>query len=149
MKSYWSYKRLESVIGIVCVVGCFLMLALGVPFQITIGWLVITFASLIVVWRVSLRRYPQWRGFQWSLPWKLMIPTFIVAMALFFVGESYGWHIGDLRMRTIALVLIFVVQPLHDLWLTKKYELDKFTSVGELVAAHPEAKKKIYKPTID
>ena len=60
-----------------------------------------------------------------------------------------GWHIGDLRMRTIALVLIFVVQPLHDLWLTKKYELDKFTSVGELVAAHPEAKKKIYKPTID
>ena len=31
----------------------------------------------------------------------------------------------------------------------KKYELDKFTSVGELVAAHPEAKKKIYKPTID
>ena len=141
---YSSFKLFEYIIVLILVVAYVIEYCISNHFSkpgwlyIVIGTFVILSALLFVTEHIANKKYPQWENL-WRMPSSIIAllaavfaATIIIAA---FFNISSGWY--------LFLLVLLRVSP--DYYYAKKYELDTFHSVEELLEKHPEAKGKIRK----
>ena len=83
--TYTRHKTVEFVLPAILVVGLLIEIFFESPFLITpVTVLIIPFCMVVnsIIYR---RAYPQWKGYGWWMPWKILVPELVV----FSAGEDH------------------------------------------------------------
>ena len=141
--TYKKHKTIEFVLLAILVVGLLIEILFESPFLITPVTVLIILFCVVVNFIVYRRAYPQWKGYGWWMPRKILLPQLVIFTAAAVLDGIYSIHIGGLSLLHIVLYIIILINAAYDdLYCTTKYEMDRFTSVQELFAAYPEARKR-------
>lgn len=122
--------------------------ALELPFSVMGPTFLIGFAFICVSHLIARRKYPQWKGFAWWLPWKVMVLVILIAFAVVFVSDYHNLHYRGLYVSSIPIFFGVLANVIYDVHCSIKYEMDRFSSIEELFGEYPEAKCKIRKSVI-
>ena len=142
--NYSTFKLFEFMIVLITVVAYVIEYCISDHFSkpgwlyIVIGTFVIISVVLFVTEHIANKKYPQWENL-WRMPSSivaLLAAVFAVTIIIAaFFDISSGWY--------LFLLVLLRVSP--DYYYAKKYELDTFHSVEELLKKYPEVKSKIRK----
>ena len=141
--TYKKHKTLEFVLATILMVSLLILLFFEIRFLVTSIAISIIFACMIANLIVYRRAYPQWKGYEWWMPWKIIVLEIVIFISAAALDVIYSIHIGACSLVHIVLFISILINAAYDdLYCTTKYEMDRFTSVQELFAAYPEARQR-------
>lgn len=143
MKSYENYNvaMLILVIIVYGVLVAMIEIDVGVAPVLVTGAVLI---ALLIIIDVSMRkRFPQWKKLRWKTSWPLVIFLCVLAFVLIFMSDMLESYLGGFNLSTTAVFVIILIIQLQNVVRIKKYHLDRYSSIEELIEACPEVKDKI------
>lgn len=143
--NYSSYEKWSTVSAVAALVALGILICLmaaDVAILPLVIYAAVVVAAFFVADRAEKKRFPQWRKLRWKTPWIPVIVLLAVMVALeIFLPESQTKFIVFL----CVLSLTCLTGPLQNTYFARKYHIDRFTSVNELLEAVPEVQDKIKK----
>ena len=140
LQSYEKWNICMAASACLAIAVLLTLMAFGCAVIVLAVYAVAVFAVFFGLDRLEKKRFPHWRMLRWKTPWAPVIALFVLFVVLDLILPD-----GRLGFITIwgVFSLACLVGPLQTTYFARKYHMDAFASVEELLASHPELKERI------